>query len=207
MKKRINKKLFGILIDANGHAQVTVTNQMEWIEIAWLVINCELPSEWEANVAYSLLLPWMRTFLALFWPSGHDRQPKMRSNLTPSGPKQNPSCGTPCWTWSKSLGSTSIRVGPRQTRGVGSLVVNVVLRSSWLFWRNSFHIADNFLESTFQDWRFRGHSSLWSFFMYGFGSAARPVGRGGGGGGGGGRSRGSNEPPLEVNNGVLIFSF
>ena len=62
----------------------------------------------------------MRTFLALFWPSGHDRQPKMRSNLTPSGPKQNPSCGTPCWTWSKSLGSTSIRVGPRQTRGVGT---------------------------------------------------------------------------------------
>ena len=28
----------------------------------------------------------------------------------------------------------------------------------------------NFVESNFQDWRFRGHSSLWSFFMYGFGS-------------------------------------
>ena len=28
----------------------------------------------------------------------------------------------------------------------------------------------NFVESNFQDWRFRGHSSLLSFFMYGFGS-------------------------------------
>ena len=27
-----------------------------------------------------------------------------------------------------------------------------------------------FVESNFKDWRFRGHSSLWSFFMYGFGS-------------------------------------
>lgn len=27
-----------------------------------------------------------------------------------------------------------------------------------------------FVESNFLDWRFRGHSSLWSFFMYGFGS-------------------------------------
>ena len=26
----------------------------------------------------------------------------------------------------------------------------------------------NFVESNFMDWRFRGHSSLWSFFMYGF---------------------------------------
>ena len=28
----------------------------------------------------------------------------------------------------------------------------------------------NFVESNFQDWRFRGHSSLLSFFMYGFGN-------------------------------------
>lgn len=28
----------------------------------------------------------------------------------------------------------------------------------------------NFVESNFIDWRFRGHSSMWSFFMYGFGS-------------------------------------
>ena len=28
----------------------------------------------------------------------------------------------------------------------------------------------NFAESNFIDWSFRGHSSLWSFFMYGFGS-------------------------------------
>lgn len=28
----------------------------------------------------------------------------------------------------------------------------------------------SFVESNFQDWRFRGYSSLWSFFMYGFGS-------------------------------------
>lgn len=28
----------------------------------------------------------------------------------------------------------------------------------------------SFVESNFLDWRFRGHSSLWSFFMYGFGS-------------------------------------
>ena len=28
----------------------------------------------------------------------------------------------------------------------------------------------NFVESNFLDWKFRGHSSLWSFFQYGFGS-------------------------------------
>lgn len=28
----------------------------------------------------------------------------------------------------------------------------------------------NFVESSFRDWKFRGHSSLWSFFQYGFGS-------------------------------------
>ena len=28
----------------------------------------------------------------------------------------------------------------------------------------------NFVESNFRDWKFRGHSSLWSFFQYGFGS-------------------------------------
>lgn len=76
--------------------------------------------------------------------------------------------------WSKSLGSTSSLVGPRQTPWQ-NMAVNVWLRLFFyglhgFFDEILFTSLFNFVESNFQDLRFRGHSSLWSFFMYGFGS-------------------------------------
>lgn len=63
----------------------------------------------------------------------------------------------------------------RSRRPAFKMAVNVWLRVFFyglhgFFDEVFFTSLFNFAESNFKDWSFRGHSSLWSFFMYGFGS-------------------------------------
>lgn len=67
------------------------------------------------------------------------------------------------------------RVGPRPDPKDWNMAVNVWFRMFFyglhgFFDEILFTSLFNFVESNFVDWRFRGHSSLWSFFIYGFGS-------------------------------------
>ena len=132
----------------------------------------------------------MWTLLICFRPSCHSKRPQLlRTKRFYTTKKEEKPCSDPARTDRRRTVSIIFcfqnHNSPQDSDRVSRLqllilffskmAVNVWLRMFFyglhgFFDEILFTSMLNFAESNFIDWSFRGHSSLWSFFMYGFGS-------------------------------------
>ena len=131
----------------------------------------------------------MWTLLICFRPSCHSKRPQLlRTKRFYTTKNEEKPCSDPARTDRRRTVAIILcfqnHNSPQDSDGVSRLqllilffskmAVNVWLRMFFyglhgFFDEILFTSMLNFAESNFIDWSFRGHSSLWSFFMYGFG--------------------------------------
>ena len=133
-----------------------------------------------------LLLPHVWTLLICFRPSCHSKGPQLlRTKRFYTTKKEQKPCSDQARTH-RTVAIFVFRIitrprTPTETSPAAfdlfysKMAVNVCLRMFFyglhgFFDEILFTSMLNFAESNFIDWSCRGHSSLWSFFMYGFGS-------------------------------------